>query len=124
MRDELVNSLPAPHIQEHIMEYSNIAWTTHTFNPWIGCQKVSPGCDNCYAEHLMDHRFHKVEWGPHGQRKRTSDNNWKQPHRWNRQAEETGDRPRVFCASLADWLDNKAPPSWRADLAPLIHDTP
>ena len=31
-------------------ENSNIEWTTHTFNPWIGCQKVGPGCDHCYAE--------------------------------------------------------------------------
>ena len=37
------------------MEYRNIEWTTHTFNPWIGCQHVSPGCDHCYAETMMDH---------------------------------------------------------------------
>ena len=28
---------------------TGIAWTDHTFNPWIGCAKVSPGCKNCYA---------------------------------------------------------------------------
>jgi hypothetical protein len=32
------------------MENSKIEWTDHTFNPWIGCQHVSPGCDHCYAE--------------------------------------------------------------------------
>lgn len=26
-----------------------IAWTDSTFNPWWGCTKVAPGCDNCYA---------------------------------------------------------------------------
>ena len=57
-------------------ENSKIEWTDHTFNPWIGCQKVSPGCDHCYAEAMMDHRYGKVEWGPHGERKRTSDANW------------------------------------------------
>jgi protein gp37 len=36
------------------MEYSKIEWTDHTFNPWIGCQHVSPGCDHCYAEAMMD----------------------------------------------------------------------
>jgi hypothetical protein len=36
-------------------ENSKIEWCDHTFNPWIGCQKVSPGCDNCYAEAMMDH---------------------------------------------------------------------
>jgi len=25
-----------------------IAWTTHTWNPWRGCTKISPGCKNCY----------------------------------------------------------------------------
>ena len=33
---------------------SKIEWTDHTFNPWIGCQHVSPGCDHCYAEVMMD----------------------------------------------------------------------
>jgi protein gp37 len=29
---------------------SKIEWTTHTFNPWWGCTKVSEACKNCYAE--------------------------------------------------------------------------
>jgi len=106
------------------MENSKIAWTHHSFNPWIGCQHVSPGCDHCYAERDWDHRFHHVKWGPHGPRKRTTDDYWKGPSRWNREAEQTGKRFRVFCASLADWLDNKVPRSWRDDLAQVIHDTP
>ncbi len=101
---------------------SAIEWTTHTFNPWIGCQHVSPGCDNCYAEAKMDHRFGKVEWGPHGERKRTGKDNWRLPLRWAKQAD--GTRPRVFCASLSDWLDNKVPKQWRLDLAALIAATP
>ena len=35
-------------------ENSNIEWTDHTFNPWIGCTKVSDGCKHCYAQTLMD----------------------------------------------------------------------
>jgi hypothetical protein len=30
---------------------SKIEWTDHTFNPWIGCTKVSPGCAHCYVAH-------------------------------------------------------------------------
>ena len=30
--------------------YSRIEWTEQTWNPTIGCTKVSPGCKNCYAE--------------------------------------------------------------------------
>jgi protein gp37 len=99
-----------------------MAESDHTFNPWIGCQKVSPGCDYCYAEHMADHRFGWVEWGPQGKRKRTSDDNWRKPLRWAKDA--NGHRPRVFCASLADWLDNKVPREWRSDLGRLIEDTP
>jgi protein gp37 len=100
---------------------SAIEWTTHTFNPWIGCQKVSPGCDHCYAEAMMDHRYHRVEWGPHGERQRTSSDYWRQPLRWAKKA--NGTRPRVFCASLADWLDNQVPQQWRSELAALIAAT-
>ena len=44
-------------------DVTNIEWADKTFNPWIGCTKVSPACDNCYAENLMDTRFSKVQWG-------------------------------------------------------------
>lgn len=29
-----------------------IEWTDRTWNPVTGCTKVSPGCDNCYAERI------------------------------------------------------------------------
>src|ERR1700689_1648838 len=67
-------------------ENSKIEWCDHTLNPWIGCQKVSPGCDNCYAEAMMDHRYKRVQWGPHGERQRTSEQNWRLPIRWNAEA--------------------------------------
>jgi protein gp37 len=103
-------------------ENSKIEWTDHTFNPWIGCQKVSPGCDRCYAEAMMDHRYGRVKWGPHGERVRTSIANWRKPKQWARAA--VGERPRVFCASLADVFDNKAPAGARGDLFDLIRATP
>jgi protein gp37 len=31
-------------------ENSKIEWTDHTFNPWVGCTKVSQGCDHCYEK--------------------------------------------------------------------------
>jgi protein gp37 len=101
---------------------SKIEWTDHTFNPWIGCQKVSLGCDNCYAEKMMDHRYHKVQWGPHGTRIRTSQANWREPIKWDRAGR--GIRQRVFCASLADVFDNQAPDGAREDLFLLIRRTP
>jgi protein gp37 len=105
-------------------ENSKIEWTDHTFNPWIGCQKVSPGCDHCYAEAMMDHRYGRVKWGPHGERVRTSKANWQKPIQWDAAAKNKGKRFRVFCASLADVFDNKAPKGAREDLWALIRDTP
>ena len=106
-------------------ENSKIEWTDHTFNPWIGCMKVSDGCKNCYAEQLMDKRYGKVEWGPQGIRLRTSAANWKLPFKWNRLAKENKTRARVFCASLADVFEDRPElEQWRMDLFQLIDLTP
>lgn len=144
-------------------EQTKIEWCDHTFNPWMGCAKVSPGCAHCYAETLMDHRYGKVKWGKGQPRQRTSAANWRLPMKWNLEAMKypfrcsicrnaydakpqydgpffcphcsSGDnpvaertvarhRPRVFCASLADWLDDEVPIEWLADLLKVIHDTP
>lgn len=107
-------------------ENSKIEWTHHTFNPWIGCQKVGPGCDHCYAE-ARDKRFTGGSmWGPHAARQRTSPANWRKPLKWDRDAAAAGERRRVFCASLADVFDNhpSIQPEWRADLWRLIEATP
>ncbi|MEO0955657.1 MAG: phage Gp37/Gp68 family protein [Pseudomonadota bacterium] len=105
-------------------ESSNIEWTDATFNPWVGCTKISPACDNCYAEDWAK-RFGDVEWG-NAPRRRTSEKNWNNPRRWNRQADEweaEHGRPRfVFCASLADVFDNQVDPTWREDLWKLIKE--
>jgi hypothetical protein len=97
---------------------SKIEWTDHTFNPWLGCTKVSPGCDHCYAEGWSK-RSGLVKWGNHA-RRRTSDNYWKGPVVWNAAANEFERRherrQRVFCASLADVFDNQVPLAWRAEL--------
>lgn len=106
-------------------ENSKIEWTDHTFNPWMGCTKVSPGCANCYAEAHMDTRLKRVEWGPRGTRVKTSPANWKQPLKWNREAEKAGTRLKVFCASLADVFEDRPElDPWRKELWGLIDDTP
>lgn len=103
---------------------SNIEWTTHTFNPWRGCTKVSSGCANCYAETLSGRNPKTLgKWGPNGTRVVASENNtagWGAPVKWNREAGEQFSiyedhkhqggpeyqRPRVFCASLADVFED------------------
>lgn len=107
---------------------SKIEWTDHTFNPWIGCTKVSPACDHCYAERSTPSRTLKVAWGAGQPRHRTSADNWDLPVRWNKQTDafmtKQGRRQRVFCASLADVFDNEVPDEWRAELFDLIDATP
>ena len=109
-------------------ENSSIEWTHHTFNPWIGCQKVGPGCDHCYAETWDARGLHQRErrWGPHAARTRTSAANWRKPLAWDRAAAAASQRKRVFCASLADVFDSHQSilPKWRADLWALIRATP
>lgn len=128
---------------------TKIEWADHTFNPWIGCTKVGPGCDHCYAEADFDKRRHVVTWGAGQPRKRTAPSTWAQPLRWNAEAGRDlkaweqfkavngvddahliargmvkPARPRVFCASLADVFDNEVPTKWRGELWALINKTP
>jgi protein gp37 len=109
---------------------TEISWTDSTFNPWIGCQHVSPGCDHCYAEAQNAYRRWTAngEWGPHAERRRTSPATWRNPRLWNANApafaRAHGRRRRVFCASLADVFDNQTPNEWRTDLFNLIRETP
>lgn len=132
---------------------TNIEWCDSTFNPWIGCTKVSPACDHCYAERDMAIRHKRVEWGAGKPRSRTSVGNWKLPERWNKKADGHRNfaecdcgyrgltihggacascgsyatkqaRRRVFCSSLADWLDNEVAIEWLVDLLDLIRRTP
>lgn len=104
-------------------ENSGIVWTDHTFNPWIGCTKVSQACDFCYAE-AWDKRFKGERWGPHAPRTRTK--TWGTPVKWQKQAKAEGRRYRVFVASLADVFDNhrSIDPSWRRELWALIRSCP
>lgn len=103
---------------------TGIAWADSTFNPWIGCTKVGPGCDHCYASVSTPARSLGVKWGAGEARHRTSAANWRKPRAWNAEAERTGVRRRVFCASLADVFDNEVPTAWRVDLLRLIEATP
>ena len=125
------------------MKNSHIQWTDNTFNCWIGCTKVSEGCARCYAEKQTYARVSRSKgvelWGKGKERHRTSEANWREPIKWNAEAEAAdfvkqlnlgslvpsgSNRPKVFCASLADWLDEEVPIEWLADLLKLIHDCP
>lgn len=105
---------------------SDIEWTDHSFNPWWGCFKVSPGCQHCYADTLA-HRYGHHVWGPAATtaRRTFGDKHWAEPRRWNAQAEKAGVRRRVFCASMADvFEDHPTAEAERPKLWTLIEETP
>lgn len=99
-------------------EKSGIQWTTHTWNPWQGCQKVSPGCDNCYM--FRDKKRY-------GQDPlvvvRSKPPTFNAPRRWNREAEARGERALVFVASWADFFSREAD-EWRDDAWAVIRECP
>ena len=69
-------------------EHTGIEWCDHTFNPWTGCTKVSPGCLHCYAEALDRRWQHGIHWGKGAPRKRTSATYWNGPIHWHATAIE------------------------------------
>ena len=87
------------------MAKTKIAWTHFSFNHVLGCTKVAPGCAHCYAE-AFNKRTGKAKWGDQGTRIKTSEKYWREPLKWNREAEGAEERPRVFCASLADVFED------------------
>lgn len=108
---------------------TGIAWTDHTHNEWIGCQRVSPACGGaagvggCYAEVSTPARVHRARglelWGPPKTTARhlTSEDNRRKPFAWDRAAKRDGVRRRVFCSSLSDvFEDHPSLDAWRADL--------
>ncbi len=114
-----------------IVAETTIKWTRnpqgtpgYTFNPWWGCQRVSPGCEHCYAE-AFSKRLGLPLWGPKVPRRVSSESYWQKPLAWNKRARDMGQRLRVFCGSMMDVFEDL--PSLqepRARLLRLIEDTP
>lgn len=105
---------------------TGITWTNSTLNPWIGCRRVSPGCQLCYAE-VQDSRKRwggVTHWG-NEPRMKTSRSTWNKALTWNNAAAKLRMRHLVFCASLADvFEDLEQLVPWRAELFALIRATP
>lgn len=103
---------------------TKIQWCHHSFNAWIGCNKVDPLCDNCYAEVETFPRVQRGRglemWGPDAHRHVTSAENWKQPLKWNRFARQDNEMRRVFVNSLSDVCEDRrdldAPRQWLWEL--------
>lgn len=95
---------------------TKIEWCDETFNPWWGCERVSPGCAHCYAATFsrrlgMDHLWPRRRSVQNGQQhgfRFFGDEHWAQPLKWARTLPaKLGRRPRVFCASMADVFEER-----------------
>lgn len=81
---------------------TGIEWCHHTFNPWWGCQKISPGCLNCYADREATRHGFAGQFAAAAPHREFGDAYWKEPLKWARVAARDGIRRRAFCASMAD----------------------
>lgn len=101
---------------------TGISWTDHTANFWWGCQRVSPGCEHCYAEELATTRRKLKVWGPPSTTERLRMKGiWNDVPKWNAAAQRDGVRRRMFVSSMADVFEahpQVAP--WRAEALALI----
>lgn len=106
---------------------SGIEWTDATWNPVTGCDRVSPGCDNCYA--LRQAGRLKAMGSPRYQTDgdpRTRGPGFgvachpdilDQPARWQRPR-------RVFVNSMSDLFHPEVPDSFIADVFAAMNDAP
>jgi protein gp37 len=107
------------------MGLTNIEYARYTFSPWRGCAAVSPGCRNCFARHHMERWGHDDLWHRLGPRQLAAENYWKNPPRWNEQARQEGERPRILCGTLCDVFEtHPGITEARKRLFGLVEETP
>jgi len=110
------------------MENSNISWTDGTWNPWLGCDKVSAECKNCYIDRTPPLRRRKKEKGleAFGNVSRT-ETTWGFPGRMQKQSAkfiaEHGRHYRMFTCSLSDFFHEDAD-AWRPEAWEIIRRCP
>ena len=100
---------------------TKIEWTDATWNPVTGCDKVTPGCDHCYAETIAN-RFAGTPAYPDGFAVTLRPERLDQPLRWTRPR-------RVFVNSMSDLFHKDVPDHFIAEVfgvmaASFMHDRP
>lgn len=94
-------------------DHTKIEWADATVNFWAGCTKVSPACDNCYAEKMAS-RLWGLKWGP-GERRQHFLGAVQTLAKLDRKAQKLGTRLSVFINSLSDLFDNAVDDADRMD---------
>jgi protein gp37 len=96
---------------------TGIEWTNSTWNPAIGCRRVSPGCAHCYAEKLVNGRM----GGKFSVVRRAAPATFNAPLRW--QKKPVKPRHLVFLASLSDIFIEEVD-AFRDDIWAIIRQCP
>lgn len=97
-------------------ETTKISWAHHTWN-WIqGCHRVSEECRFCYISNIIRKQKRPAFEGPF--RSKTT---WRQPYKWDREAEQAGEPRRVFTCSLSDFFHPGAD-QWRDEAWQVIRE--
>ena len=95
------------------MTKTSIEWTDETWNPVTGCDKVSPGCDNCYAEGIAN-RFAGTPQFPNGFGVTLRPDRLDQPFHWRKPR-------RVFVNSMSDLFHDDVPDEFIARVWMTMH---
>lgn len=100
------------------MSKSKIEWTEVTWNPTTGCNKVSAGCKNCYAE-IFARRLRAMgsEKYMNGFRLTVHPDVINEPYSWKKPK-------KVFVNSMSDLFHEKIPIPFLKKVFNVMNDTP
>ena len=106
---------------------SKIEWTESTWNPVTGCDRVSPGCDNCYALTLSKRlkAMGVAKYQNDGDPRTSGPGFGVTVHRQTLDEPRTWRSPRVvFVNSMSDLFHAGVPLSFVRDVFDVVSDTP
>ena len=91
--------------------HTKIEWASSSWNPWMGCQKVSEGCKNCYM--FRDQK----RYGHDPAVLRRSKTTFYDPLKWK-------EPRRIFVCSWSDFFWEEVPDQWRMEAFTIMHSAP
>jgi protein gp37 len=92
---------------------TGISWCDATWNPWMGCRKVSAGCKNCYAEKDA------LRYGKDFKSIVRSKTTFRNPQKWWNLKVDS----KIFTCSISDFFIEEAD-VWRKEAWEIIKNTP
>jgi protein gp37 len=102
---------------------TRISWAEATWNVWDGCEKITAGCANCYAEHIVRRRTGRgLPWTRENMRQapdqiiRTYPERLAAPRKWA--------PSRIFVESMSDFFLPEVPDGVRQQMIDVMRDTP